>query len=474
MSDAFPALDIAQIADFRADFGDFSFESLCVRYDFTRDEYRADLAAFVSTRELSEPLKTAVHETTHLLHSITTPFGLFVHRMRGLQTLVISDAIRAVRNRGHAVSFPLQRTFRALPSDAAREVEWRLRLWYGVELIVLAMMGEADVFNTHLVRNPYVRGMTVAGLFAHVQHFLAQARGAEPAPIEELDSSNGRAEGAFFAFDLLSGGASTLAVIETAGTVSEYVASTQLTLDELKAQIEGARWRHTTVPKSWLAEALPRVRATTLPEFILSYLALCEVALFAPVLYEHRALRQSPLKSAEILPFARWHGALQASASVSPMTSLGDYDRYTREVCAAAGLTPPQDIVQATVGAGHAPAADPRERAYQKAQYIRSQAPGAFLDSLGMLGQRPPELDFPVIQYTDRTLFHKDKPLLHALVMGYLTRQVVRRMVLRADLGVTMPYPPTAEERAFYGRELRAVLEQGLGMAVQDLAVAEP
>jgi hypothetical protein len=229
---------------------------------------------------------------------------------------------------------------------------------------------------------------------------------------------------------------------------------------------------HTTVPKSWLHDAIHFVHASTLPEFLMSYLALCEVALFAPVLFEHRALRKGGVKSSEILPFVRWRSALEASSKVSPLTSLSDYDRYTRQVCEGARLTPPQDIVQATVNAGGDPPRDPRERVYWTAMRIRTQGPGAFLDSLGILGHLPMDMDFPVIQYTDRTLFLKDKVLLHQLVMSYLMRAVVRRMLLRPDLTVPMPYPPLPEETALYTTELKALLEQALGISVPGVLVS--
>jgi hypothetical protein len=487
VEEAFPPLDVDRIPDFPADFGAFSFESLCVSYDFTRDEYNAALSTHADGSELSEPLKTVVHETTHLLHSTTTPFGLFVYRVRGLQTLLVADAIRAVRSQGHAVAFPLQKTFRALPAAVAREVEWRIRVWYGIELLVLVMMGEIDVWSTHILNNPYLRGVTIAELFAHVQYYLSQAapvRGKQPGSlglaardefeIEEVDSQDVGIEGPLLAFDMLSGGANTLAIIETAGTVSEYAGSSHLTLEDFKARILGTRWVHSTVPKSWLTDALHHLQASTLQEFMLSLLALCEVALFAPVLPEHRAFRKGGVKSSEILPFVRWQNALNASSKIRPVESPRDCDRYTREVCEAARLTPPQEIVIATVGGHDAPPLDPREQAYWKAQGIRVKAPGAFLDVLGILGRLPMDLDFPVIQYTDRTFFLKDKIRLHVLVMGYLTRTVSRRMLLRPDLVVTMPYPPTPEESVFYTTELRAGLEQALGMPVPGVAVAQP
>jgi hypothetical protein len=487
VQEAFPPLDVDRIPDFPADFGAFSFESLCVSYDFTRDEYNAALSTRADAKELSEPLKTVVHETMHLLHATTTPFGLFVYRIRGLQTLLVADAIRAARSQGQAVTFPLQKTFRALPAAIAREVEWRMRVWYGIELLVLVMMGEIDVWSTHIVNNPYLRGVTIAELFAHVQYYLSQAasvRGPQPGSLEsvarnepemeDVDGNDVGIEGAVLAFDMLAGGANTLAIIETAGTVSEYAGSSQLALEAFKAHIQGTRWVHSTVPKSWLTDALHYLPASTLPEFILSHLALCEVALFAPVLPEHRALRKGGVRSSEILPFVRWQHALHAAANIPPLKSLRDYDRYTRQVCEAARLTPPQAIVVATASGHEAPPLDPREQSYWKAQRIRAQAPGAFLDALGMLGRLPMDLDFPVIKYTDRTLFLKDKMRLHQLVMVYLTQAVTRRMLLRPDLVVTMPYPPTPEESTFYTTELRTVLEQALGMAVPGVIVAQP
>jgi hypothetical protein len=150
-----------------------------------------------------------------------------------------------------------------LPREAAREVEWRLQLWYGIELAILAMMGEADLFNTHFLNNPHLRGrgLTVAYLFATIQGCLAQARGVPEVSMQALDP--------------------------------------------------GERPRRSE---------LLRVR----PAVGRRFLALCEVALFPPVLLEHRPLRIAAVKSADILPFARWQRALRASASVAPMTSLTD------------------------------------------------------------------------------------------------------------------------------------------------------
>ena len=223
MEDFLPQLDVDKIREFPAELGAFDSESLCVRYSFAHDEYTAAMRSLPDANELPDHLKTVVHEKTHLLHFITTPFGLLIYRLRGLQTFLVSDAIRTARGHGHAVAFPLQKTFRTLPGPVAREVEQRIQVWYGVELLILILMGEIDVWPTHILTNPYLRGVTLAELFAQIQYYLVQRQAgpdvrAEP---EKIDAKNAGIEGALLATDLLLGGANTLAIIESAGTASE-------------------------------------------------------------------------------------------------------------------------------------------------------------------------------------------------------------------------------------------------------------
>lgn len=474
MQDFLPRLDVDKIREFPAELGAFDSESLCVRYSFGRDDYDAAMQSLRGATELPDHLKTVVHEKTHLLHSTTTPFGLLIYRLRGLQTFLVSDAIRVAGASGHQVTFPLQKTFRALPKAVAREVEQRIQVWYGIELLILVVMGEIDVWQTHILANPYLRGVTLAELFSQVQFYLAQRQAAPGTAIEPetVDAEHAGVEGALLATDILLGGANTLAIIESAGTASEFFGSTRLTLDQFKAYVEQAPWSSTTAPKSWLIHGLRLVRAASLPEFILSFLALCEAALFGPCLPEHRSLRTHGINVREMLPFLRWFDLINAASKVPPMTSLADHERYTTAVCRAAGLTPPKDVVDASVAAAPEPPQDPSEHAYWKAQRMRREEPWTFLNYPFILGRLPMDLDFPVISYRDRTLFLKDKLLLHQLVLGYLTRAVVRRMLLRPDLSVAMPYTPTPEETTFYTTELSAVLEGAHGYRAAGLVIS--
>jgi hypothetical protein len=487
-------LEVDGIRDFPADLGAFSLESLSVRYSFTRDDYHAALGSLPGADELPDHLKTVIHETTHLLHTTTTPFGLLMHRLRWLQAHLVIDTIQTIRGRGHGVRFPLAGMVRTLPGPVRVEAEQRLRAWYGIELLVLIMLGETDLWEKHLLRNPYLRGASLAGLFAHVQHLVARhsalerklladdapaappARPGGPAggspalePVEVAEQASDEVQ--LLTFDLLSGGANTLAIIESAGTAAEFWGSRRFTLDQFRAAVTGAPWTSTTAPRSWLLEGLHRLRATSLPGFIVSYLAVCEVALSGPVLPHHRSLRKGRIDLRELVPFLRWINLLMAASEIPPMSSLHDYERYTTALCEALGWAPPRAVVEASVAASPDMPDDRVERIYWKAQRVRRQAPGAFLDYPFLLGRLPMDFDFPVIAYRDRTLFLKDKIALGSFVIGYLTRAIARRMLLHADVRVALPYDATGPEKAFYTAQLGAVLEGALGTRVPGVSV---
>jgi hypothetical protein len=476
MREIFSALDVDKISDLPGELGAYDPESVCVRYNFTRDEYSAAMRSIPGGDELPDPIKTVVHETTHLLHMTTTPFGILLYRLRGLQTHLVTDAIRRIRTRGAEVRFPLQKTFRTLPRDLSQDVEQFIQGWYGIELLVLVMMGERDVWLSHILNNPYLKGVSLGEIFANVQNYLARSQAAQQdlssfIP-EDAGNYDTRREAQLLTFDILAGGANTLGILESAGTMSEYFGNTKLTLDQFRASIEGSRWASTTAPKSWMLEALRTLRAETLAEFAMSYLACCEVALCGPALPEHRSLRKSGINTSDVIPFLRWYQLITAASKTPPLRTVDDYQRYVTELCDAAGLTPPRETVRTSVESSPQMPKDPVEIRYWKAQRIRLEAPGAFLNYRLIIARLPVDFDFPVIAYKDRTMFLKDKVSVHISVMTYLTRALVRKMLLRTELTVGMPYSPTAEEKAFYTNEVNQVMEDGLGFRVPGVSIS--
>ena len=135
-------------------------------------------------------------------------------------------------------------------------------------------------------------------------------------------------------------------------------------------------------------------------------------------------------------------------------------------LCRALGWAPPKEVVDASVASSPHMPDEPYERMYWKAQRVRSEAPGAFLNYPYIIARLPMDFDFPVIVYKDKTVFLKDKASLRFFNIGYLTRTVLRRMLLQANIGVTLPCSPLEAEKASYTAELEHILEGLLGFRV--------
>jgi hypothetical protein len=80
-------------------------------------------------------------------------------------------------------------------------------------------------------------------------------------------------------------------------------------------------------------------------------------------------------------------------------------------------------------------------------------------------------MNFAVIECRDVALFHKNKDLLHRMIMGYLCQRALRMMMLREEVVIDAPYALLPGESASLSRELTEILELGLGIRVRGISV---
>jgi len=499
------ALDLQGIKDLPGELGAFSVESLFVRYHFTYDELIASLEDLPRAADAPEPLKTVVHETTHLFHTTTTPFGFLVYALRRLQALLIADAINDLRVKYRVtIRYPLVDFVFGLPQEVQQYIRPYLAAWYAAELFIMMALDNFDAWARHLAANPLLLDVqgSPARLFAVVQRNLAisyreQARklraarhepasGGQPLPFEsfQLDSPGDAAlrkhEAYVIATQTLMDDCNMIYVAESAGTTSESWNTAGLS-------VEGF-WTHfrTLFDKRGIGNQFAvRMLQGSIPapdgkSLVLSYLALCELCLFGPVLPHHRHFRRDGVKLLELLPFFRWLELLNVAPKVRPMRALADYERYTQELCAALGWVSPKEIVQFTV-ASHVPMEnDIHESMYLSASRYRARTPWVFHDYTDLLTSRDPAqrqfsmtFTFPVVQYADRTQYLSDKERLMTFTRWYLLRRALRAILLRDRIEIRMPYrPKDAAEVGFLKDMLLQDLQSSIGIRVTDLRLA--
>jgi hypothetical protein len=494
--------DLQQIEGLPEKLGAFSIESLFVHYSFTFDELLTAVDAFPSAGDAPEPLKTVVHEATHLFHTTTTPFGFLIYALRRLQAILVARTINDLRRRHIKIRYPLVAFARRLPAQVRRYIRPYLAAWYAAEVFIGMALGDFGTWAEHLLKNPLLAeaGGSPAQLFALIQRHLVTSYRDQARDLRALlgDDVMGEAAPPFeaFEFDLpgdadcrqdernfvtmqaLMNECNMIFVTESAATTSESWRANGLDIEDFwtrfRAQFD---WRGSgnMSGMQMLRGAIP---TRSIRSFVLSYLALCELSLFGPVLPQHRHLRPAVLLR-ELLPFGRWVELVNAATKVRPMEALEDFERYTEELSATLNWVSPKELVRFTATSHVAMENDIHESMYVRANQYRQQAPWVFHDYDALFRPQSPAqieltqiFNFPVIQYADRTLYHRNKALLGAFTRYYLIRAALRAILLRNRIVIRMPYRPRDEpEVAFLRDELLGDLEGLIGIRVTDLVL---
>ena len=497
MQKIFTSFRLDGIKDLPGELGAFSTESLFVRYNFSYDELMEAFQALPNARELPDPLKTVVHETTHLFHTITTPFGFLIYALRRLQASVIVDTINRLRLRYKlTVRYPLVNFVLQLPRHILNDVGWYLSAWYECELFILMSLDSPDVWGSQVTKNPILMGMSHSVLFSRVQRYLAihyfqqarKVRNDDAAPESSLpfasfvpdefeSESSAKDDRYMIALQMFFSESNMIAVMESAATVSEYWWNSLLDREQFFRQIH-RRWEQQGLAMSsgFLRSGLNAQRAE---EYVLSYLALCDLSLFGPVLPHHRHFRQGENVLYEVLPFHRMSALIRAAGEIRPMESLQDYERYTSELCKGLGWVSPAEITRFTA-TEHVPMEfDSFELTYLISSQYRKSMPWIFQDYTFLLTENTDfqrqflmDFHFPVIQYSDRTVYHKNKALLESLTRFHLVRSALRAILLRDRVSLKMPYrPKDPQEVSFLRETLVQDLESTIGLRINDLTL---
>jgi len=210
-------------------------------------------------------------------------------------------------------------------------------------------------------------------------------------------------------------------------------------------------------------------RFKTIRELVLTYSALCELALYAPLLPHHQALRANEeLSVLSLSPSTRLMLTLGTAREVERVRDLeADYHRFQDDVCGALGWPTPLQMSRHAV-ASQPTSADPITRLYYRAQELRVGTPHAFADLAvwydgspsPFAGEITRSYVHPVMEFRDKVLFHQDKRVVRDFVFNYLVTTYLRKLLLTGRLELTLPYRSTEAEARFWQDVLADFLAQ--------------
>jgi hypothetical protein len=451
-------VDIELIGKQSPTLGVFDSLALSARYNFTWEEYQLGAAFFaLNEQALPEVIKTILHETTHLYQMLSTPYGYYYHLVRSFQSNQAVVLWRILQKKG-TTKHPLMTAIaRCRPREAFPDLWFNLYLWYLAEIVLLYMEGNKDIYLRQRLNNPLFKGKPVVQCFAELEACLAALLAAtgrncdyvghnlfiEGSRDEEMAMTALKATGDF---DVLS-------ILESWAKTSEF----------WNSEIEGSSYSKYLFPSPLSIEqsryyyliehAKPSIKTTDHRRFVWTYAALCELSLFGPILPQHSKLRSGKTTLAEIHPLSRFLSFLRTAAEIEPVRNLdSDYRRFIEEVCSAKAW--PSPLAMNDGVAFHYPPQDLRSDLYHRAQALRARVPSAFID---LSCWYTPKNDFtkeltyyfvhPVMEFSDKVLFHKDKTVVAFFITQYAVNAYLRKFLLSDDLTVTLPFRSNSAAR---------------------------
>jgi hypothetical protein len=274
--------------------------------------------------------------------------------------------------------------------------------------------------------------------------------------------------------DLLGNPWGMESIIESAATAAEW-AESGADLSALQAYAADNADPELMMYKNCLARGLEAIHADDLPQFAFTFIALCELALQAPLLPQHATLRAGRLDPRQVFPALRFEMLLKAVGRIRPLQGLADVARFNLELCRVLEWVHPNQLIALALSGPQA-VADRRSQRYIWAQAERAVMQHAFANLLRRAFDPSAQGEsfrqryaFPVIEYADRTFYMRDKDALWWLTTQHLLTMTMRQIVLGTTLTVTCPYrgaPAEAERLTTWLRtELQRIFGRSFPMA---------
>jgi len=452
--------DLGSIKTFKANLGEFDTMSLTAHYNNRYSEYQTGATEFMLTGFVPEVMKTLFHETTHLYQFSSTPFGYYFYSLRAFQSNQIVAILRLLQESGLKVKYPLVDFLSTLRPKEKYEQLWSvLYCWYLAEITYLYFAGDREIFFRQQKLNPLLEKQFMFARFLEMEKLIRDYYCATGRRFKYTDhnlSINEANVQQEMATQVLkaTGNLDVMSVLESWAKVSEYWESPYGSSVDFNSLFPETMTNESSKYYFLLNLAKSRLKKLNLKEFVLTYSALAELALFSPILPQYAELRKERgLSFNDLHPFNRLFRGINAAAEIEPIRDLeNDYPRFIEEVCARTGWPTTMEISQVTQKNFPHLEQELLGENYIKAQQLRNQMPHAFIDMSVWFSPKTDvtaELTYyfthPVIEFLDKTLLHHDKYIVIYFASQYLLNEYLRKLLLSSDISIPMPFKISKE-----------------------------
>ena len=304
--------------------------SACILYlNCSRESYKRDYDIFCSAMISQGYLRTFFHELTHYFQINTTPNGKYIVDLEDFQIVQVQQIIQTIGN----IKYPIISDMIKNHTIESNERAWyHLRKWYAAELLKSA-------FNCDFKRYKYLSYNTVfseeklSDIFCEID--------AEMSRLFEMKLVKRKLtnEGIEMSQDLEYAIKNEASPFENHARIAEFWWEPKNKVNPYRSGNEDL------FQYSGLIEAFSkRVHIDDFQDFVSSFLAICELAQFSPLLPGMDCAAEVSIY--DYIPIYRIARLIDIAKEISPVRGINDYNRYVNELANKANYTPVAEVCE--------------------------------------------------------------------------------------------------------------------------------
>lgn len=310
----------------------------CILYlNCSREEYSSDYSYFCSNMIPRGYMRVFFHELTHYFQINATTNGAYLSLLEDFQIIQVRQILKAAEG----IKCPvISELIRNHGPETEPRAWYHLRKWYAAEL--LKALFDCD-FNrcNYLIQNTVFSEELISDIYTEIDEEMCRV-------FQKPEIRKNIGEEKRHISEDLSG------IIKKGS--SPYENHARMAEFWWEGKNTENPYRHKGIDlhcySAWIEAFAERVKIDDFQNFVSSFLAVCELAQFAPVLPGLRSVKEASIY--DFLPMYRMGTLVEAAGEVPPVDGINDYNRYVNALCEKAGFTGTADICREIVdGAVH-------------------------------------------------------------------------------------------------------------------------
>lgn len=302
--------------------------SACILFlNCSREEYTRDYANFCNLMVSNGYIRVFFHELTHYFQINTTTNGKYLFDLEDFQIVQVQQIIKVLGN----VKYPIISDMIENHKIEFNERAWyHLRKWYAAELLKSA-------FNCDFVRYHYLADNTVfhdenlSDIFCEIDAEMSRLFNMKLVKKEITDEAINTPPDLEYAIK------NAASPFENHARMAEFWWDSKSKVNPYSGDNKDL-FQYS----GWIEAFAKRVSLDDFQDFVSSFLAICELAQFSPLLPGIDCAVETSIY--DYIPIYRMARLIDLAKDISPVSGINDYNRYVDELADKANYTPVAEI----------------------------------------------------------------------------------------------------------------------------------